>query len=212
MPERRQRVPHGTNRMWRTNNFFSSVSPTWVVNGARPSVLQSERAGRPGKQSCRSRTRPLTPAATPTHTEIGGELRLTRDGGATWTDLDPGRNAPRAAGQRAPPSSRQIQRSCTSGSRASTTARPGKNQGMCFKTTIATSCGRRHGTTSARRLTSPFNVIAIDPRNPRLLLLCGHRHRLVAQHGGRGTWIKDGLDVGLLPHPSYDIRINPRPT
>jgi hypothetical protein len=54
---------------------------------------------------------------------------------------------------------------------------------------------------------TPFNVIAIDPRNPQRLY-AGSDHCLWHSNDGGANWVKDGLDVGLPNLSVYDIKIN----
>jgi len=53
----------------------------------------------------------------------------------------------------------------------------------------------------------PFNVIAIDPRDPRLVY-AGSDNGLWQSTDGGTSWTKVGLASGLPPASVYDIQIN----
>src|SRR5262249_25060053 len=77
----------GSNRIWRTDNFFSASSPSWVPNGPGSSappgtILEIEFIA--SNSTCNSYV----------YGNRGGQAWLTRDGGKTWTDLDLGKNLP----------------------------------------------------------------------------------------------------------------------
>ena len=86
----------GTNRVWRTDNFFNSAAPSWTANS--PARAFPERgfnalnyphtilsiAFAAGDRECNSYA----------YGARGGEVQLTRDGGRTWINLDPGKTLP----------------------------------------------------------------------------------------------------------------------
>jgi photosystem II stability/assembly factor-like uncharacterized protein len=191
--------------MWRTNNFFSSVSPTWVVNGPAHPYFNPNGLVAPGTILSIAYAASDTSCNTYAYGNRGGELRLTRDGGATWTDLDPGRTLPaRPVNALAfEPTNPEV---LYVGLSSFDNGTPGK-PGHVFKTTNATAASPSWNDVGPPA-DVPFNVIAIDPRNPRLVY-AGTDTGLWHSTEGGATWIKDGLDVGLPPAPVYDIRINP---
>jgi photosystem II stability/assembly factor-like uncharacterized protein len=75
----------GTNRVWRTIDFFNSAMPTWTANSqpAEPqsiltiTFVESDR-------DCN----------TYAYSTRAGVVRMTRNGGTTWTDLDPAKTLP----------------------------------------------------------------------------------------------------------------------
>ena len=54
----------------------------------------------------------------------------------------------------------------------------------------------------------PFNVIAIDPRNPQTVY-AGSDNGLWESGDGGNTWVKVGRGSGLPPASVFDIQINP---
>jgi photosystem II stability/assembly factor-like uncharacterized protein len=83
---------------------------------------------------------------------------------------------------------------------------PGRPTGHVFKTTNVGA------DTTWRDISppsdTPFNVVAIDPRNPQRVY-AGSDLGLWHSNDGGESWIKDGLDVGLPNVSVYDIQINP---
>lgn len=54
----------------------------------------------------------------------------------------------------------------------------------------------------------PFHVIAIDPRDTRIVY-AGSDNGLWQSTDGGTTWVKVGLGQGLPPAAVFDIQINP---
>src|SRR5205823_6056897 len=86
----------GTNRMWRTNNFFSSTAPSWVANGPPsafpypfPNALDYPGTIHEIEFSALDRV-----CNTYAYGTRGGQVKLTRNGGTTWTDLDSSKSPP----------------------------------------------------------------------------------------------------------------------
>ena len=70
----------GTRRIWRTNDFFSSAMPSWIANNQVTEASGILSVGFAAAE---------TGCDTYAYGTARGLLRLTRDGGTTWTDLDP---------------------------------------------------------------------------------------------------------------------------
>src|SRR5262245_26751612 len=176
-----------TNRMWRTDNFFNSTAPSWAANSPGGDVRDGfgaihSIAYLAGDTACN----------TYAHGTQGGRVRMTTNGGATWTDLDPRRTLPgRAITWLAfdPTNPRVLY--ATLGSFADT---PPERRVHCFKTTdVGPDPTWRNISPPSD---TPFNVVAIDPRNPQRVY-AGSDLGLWHSNDGGGSWIKDGLDVGL---------------
>ena len=76
----------GTTRIWRSNDFFSASStPSWTANSANESSSVLSIGFVEGDRSCNTYAY---------GTRIDGIVRLTRDGGTTWSDLDPTKTLP----------------------------------------------------------------------------------------------------------------------
>lgn len=191
----------GTNRIWRTNDFFNSAMPSWTVNSqpAEPqsiltiTFIESDR-------NCN----------TYAYGTRAGVVRMTKDGGTTWSDLDPAKTLP---GGRAVNS---IAFDPANSNRAFVavsfydTATPTK-PGHIFRTDNAQSSSptwTRVGPPDQPFADMPFNAIAIDPRNTQLVY-AGSDNGLWQSNDGGASWTKLGLGQGLPPASVYDIQINP---
>jgi hypothetical protein len=200
----------GTYRIWRTNNFFNSAMPSWTpqtparqfptpgFNGLDdPGTVQSV-AFVEGDRSCNSYA----------YGTRGGDVRLTRDGGNTWTDLDPTKALPaRTINSIAfDPTNPNRAYLAVSSYDVATPTKPGH----IFRTDNALSSSptwTRVGPPDQPFADMPFNVIAIDPRDTRLVY-AGSDNGLWQSSDGGTTWTKAGLGQGLPPASVYDIQIN----
>ena len=200
-----------TNRMWRTDNFFTSPSPAWVANSpAHPYPTRGFNAQNEpetilsvafvnGDRSCNSYA----------YGNRGGQVHLTRDGGTTWIDLDAARTLPARpinglAFDPADPNRLFVAVSSYD------EATPGK-PGHIFLTQNAQAAApswTRLGPPDVPFANVPFNVIAIDPLNPRVIYT-GSDNGLWQSTDGGTNWIKVGRESGLPPVSVYDIQIHP---
>jgi hypothetical protein len=57
-------------------------------------------------------------------------------------------------------------------------------------------------------LNQPFNVIRVDPRNPKLIY-AGSDTGLWHSTDGAASWVHDGPEYGIPNVQIYDIKINP---
>lgn len=185
----------GTNRLWRTNNFFSSVAPSWTANGPADPFSILSIAYVPSNANCNAYA----------YGTSRGKIQITRNGGASWTDLDASRTLPARPvnGLAFDPSNANILYVGLSSFDIGTPGTPGH----VFKTTNALSSSPAW-TNISPPIDVPFDVIAVDPRNP-LLVYAGCDTGLWHSVDGGASWVRDGLNVGLPPAPVYDIQINP---
>jgi photosystem II stability/assembly factor-like uncharacterized protein len=190
----------GTNRVWRTNDFFSSAMPSWTINGQandRSSILGITFVA--GDRGCNTYAYVTSTAA----------IGLTRDGGATWTDLDPSKALPaRPVNSIAfDPTNANRAFVAVSSYDVATPTKPGH----IFRSDNALSSSptwTRVGPPDQPFADMPFNVIAVDPRNPQVVY-AGSDNGLWQSGDGGNSWVKVGLGSGLPPAPVYDIQINP---
>ena len=195
----------GTNRMWRSNNFFSAASPSWTANGPPHPFPFPDWIEAPGTIHAIAFASSEGGCNTYAYGNRGGEIYLTRDGGATWTDLDPTTMLPARPINSIvfDPTSASIAYAALSSFNDGTPGRPGH----VFKSTNALSATPTWIDISPAA-DAPFNVLAIDPRNPNLVY-AGSDSGLWQTTDGGTTWNKQGLAVGIPNVPVHDIQINP---
>lgn len=193
----------GTNRLWRTDNFFAAAAPSWLANS--PPSIQPNRQGSPGTIQAIAYASADSTCATYAFGNYAGQIYLTRDAGRNWTDLDPGRVLParRVNSLAFDPSNSNHVYVAFSGFNNSTPDKPGH----VFKTTNAFASTVAWTNVSPPQ-DQPFNVVAIEPLNPRMLY-AGSDIGLWRSADGAATWHRAGLDTGLPGAPVYDIQMNP---
>jgi photosystem II stability/assembly factor-like uncharacterized protein len=197
----------GTNRMWRTENFFSAPVPTWSPNGpAHPFQFPNSLAA-PGTIFSIAYLDDRT-CGSYAYGNRGGEVRLTRDGGATWMNLDPSKSLPARpiTGLAFDPSNSNRLFAVLSSYDEET---PGKS-GHIFRTDNATAASPTWtllGPPATPFANAPFNVVAVDPRDPQLIY-AGSDNGLWRSFDGGTTWARDGLESGLPAVPVFDVQIN----
>jgi hypothetical protein len=136
-------------------------------------------------------------------------VRFTRDGGATWVDFDPSKTLPaRPINSIAfDPTNANRAFVAVSSYDAATPTKPGH----IFRTENALSSSpiwTRVGPPDQPFADVPFNVIAIDPRDTRLVY-AGSDNGLWQSLDGGATFGKIGREAGLPPATIHDIQINP---
>jgi photosystem II stability/assembly factor-like uncharacterized protein len=188
-----------TSRIWRTDNFFNSTAPSWAPTSPGGDVRDGFGAIHSiayvaGDPTCN----------TYAYGTQGGRVRMTTNGGATWIDLDPRRTLPlRPITWLAfDPTSPNVLYATFS----LFDDTPPERSGHVFKTTdVGPDPTWRNISPPSN---TPFNVVAVDPRNPQRVY-AGSDLGLWHSNDGGASWIKNGLDVGLPNVSVYDIQINP---
>jgi photosystem II stability/assembly factor-like uncharacterized protein len=200
----------GTVRMWRTNNFFNSSVPSWTaISPARPFPGQGFHAlNDPGTIHSIAFIEDDRECNSFAYGNRGGDVRLTRDGGATWIDIDPARSLPARTVNSLvfEPGNPNRAFAAVSSYDEATPGRPGH----IFRTDNALSPSptwTRVGPPDVPFANMPFNVIAIDPNNTRIVY-AGSDNGLWQSSDGGTSWTKIGLDAGLPPVSVYDVQIN----
>ena len=201
----------GTNRLWRTDNFFNSAAPSWAANSPErrfpevgfnalnyPHTILTI-AFVAGDRGCNSYA----------YGARGGAVQLTRDGGRTWVDLDPAKALPaRPINSLAfDPSAPDRLFAAISGYDEATPDKPGH----VFRSDNALSASptwRRVGPPAEVPFANfPFNVVAIDPTDPRRVY-AGSDNGLWQSTDGGDSFVKVGRESGMPPVSVYDIQIS----
>jgi photosystem II stability/assembly factor-like uncharacterized protein len=192
----------GTNRLWRSNDFFSSAMPTWSPNSpTHPGLVWLLT---PGTIFSITFYAPDQSCNTYAFGNRSGEVRLTRNGGQSWTDLDPRRTLPARAvnGLAFDSANEGTAYAAISSFDEGTPSAPGH----VFKTANAFSATPTWSNISPPE-NVPFNVVAVDPTNSSWAY-AGSDAGLWFSGDGGATW-KKGVDVGIPNAAVYDIQFNP---
>ena len=189
----------GTTAIWRSNNFFGPSAPSWTVNSANESSSILAIGFGEVDRNC----------SMYAYATRQGVVRLTRDGGTTWSDLDPAKGLPaRPINSLAfDPTNPNRMFAAVSSYDIATPAKPGH----IFRTDNALSASpawTRVGPPNQPYADMPFNVIAIDPRNPQVVY-AGSDNGLWESGDGGNTWVKSGRGSGLPPASVFDVQVNP---
>jgi len=191
----------GTTRLWRTNDFFSAPAPTWFVNG------QSDPSSC-GLASCRyiravAFSNSDTSCNAYAYGTGGGVLRITANGGSSWSDFDPLDGVPNrgVTAIAFAPSDGNVAYVTISSFDEGTPGRPGH----VFKTTNALG-GSAAWTNVTPPVNLPFNAIAIDPTTPNTVFV-GADSGVWASNDAGATWSYMGPQTGLPNVQVLDLQI-----
>jgi hypothetical protein len=185
----------GNSTLWRINNYFSGVAPSWSANSPRLDEQISAVAFAAQDKTCNTYAY---------GTQFGTHLRITSNGGATWVDLDSGNVVPNryVTGLAFDPTNSNILYVTLAGFDETIPGQPGH----VFKTTNALS-----GSPVWSNVSPPANVqhntIAVDGSDPNTVYV-GTDFGVWKSTNGAGTWIHMGLGHGMPNVAVYDIKIN----
>jgi len=201
----------GTNRMWRTNAFFTAPTVSWTPNGPAHPYPCPTCFHAPGTILSIAFVASDASCNTYAYGNLGGQIQRTLDGGTTWVDLDPTQTLPARPvnGLAFDPSNSNILYAAFS---SYADATPGK-AGHVFKTANAMSRPAAPDSPSWVDVSPPgadvpFNVVAVDPRNPQIVY-AGTDVGLWRSTNGAASWVRMGPQTGLPNASIYDIQINP---
>jgi photosystem II stability/assembly factor-like uncharacterized protein len=195
----------GTNRMWRSDNFFSAATASWVTNSPADPYPFPFAPNAPGTIYAIEFNPSDSTCSTYVYGNRGTQIQMTTDGGKTWRDLDRGKTLPpRPINAIAvdPVNSNVLYVALSSFDDGT----PGK-PGHVFKTTNAMSAAPVWSNISPPA-NLPFNVIRIDPKNPNSVY-AGADSGIWHSANGGGGWQRLGPATGLPNAPIYDLKFDP---
>jgi len=185
----------GTDNLWKNTSFFSTPGASWVANGPEMGAGISALAFAPSDATC------LTYAFG---TE-DGQLRLTTNGGMTWSDIDAGNLVP----------NRWVTDLAFSPLDATTLyvtlsgfdrATPG-SPGHLFRSTSALAAAPDWQKLNPT-IDIPYDTIAIDPLDAQVVYV-GTDIGLFRSRDGGTSWNAMRADTGLPDVEVTDIQIAP---
>ncbi len=184
----------GLSTIFRTDDFFSAPSPSWAANSPLMNSPISTLAFAP-TGGC---------GVYVFGSQFGGALRRTTDGGANWTDLDPGDQVPNRfkSDFAFDPTNPNVLYVALADFDEETPGVPGH----VFKTTNALSA-LPTWTDVSPPVNIPHNTIAVDPAHPDNVYVGTDAGVWKSANGG-GSWAHHGPSAGLPNVPVYDIQIN----
>jgi len=188
----------GTDSVWRTDNFFSSAPglPAWTQRTASIGAQITAIALAPADNTCN----------TWAWGSRVGQLRVTRDGGATETNIDVGNTVPDRfiTDLEFHPFDANTLYVTLSGFDETT---PGRS-GHIFKTTNALSANPAWRNISPP-MNIPHNAVAIDSSNPEIIYVATDMGVWKSDNGGV-SWEHFGPDKGMPNIAVFDIQVNAR--
>jgi hypothetical protein len=189
----------GTSKLWRCNNFFSGVTPTWtanspvLMNGPNP-VPISAMAFAPADGS----------GLIYAFGGEDGQLRITFNGGGAWSDLDPGGGVPNryVSGLAFSPTNSNVLYVTLSGFDEGTPGHPGH----LFKTANA-NAGTPTWVDLSPPVNLPNNCIAIGTNNPARIFV-GTDIGLWESGSAGSSWTFHGPSHAMPNVAVFDVRID----
>ncbi|PWU21319.1 MAG: hypothetical protein C5B50_01955 [Verrucomicrobia bacterium] len=192
----------GTDRIWRCNDFFSALTPSWLTNG--PHMTNS--IGAPARLSALAFGPPAAGCDLYAYgTEIG-QLRLTTNGGAAfWQDADPTHQVPGryVSGMAFDPINSNILYVTLSGFDEGTPGQPGH----LFQTTNALAASPIWFNKSPP-VNLPHNCLLINPTNASEIL-AGTDLGVWASTNAGNTWLHLGPESGLPNAAVFELKYHP---
>lgn len=184
----------GTDNLWRSANFFSSGSPSWSSNGPKMGSGISALAFAPSDGTC----------GTYAFGTANGQLRLTANGGSSWTDLDASNLVPNrfVTGFAFAPGNANTLYVTLSGFDEGTPGKPGH----VFRTGNALAAAPAWSNVTPP-VNIPFNSIAIDPADGSRIYV-GTDIGVWASADGGASWTHMGPESGMPNVPVFDLKVD----
>lgn len=185
----------GMDSLWKSTNFFTGASPTWVQNS--PSLGFEEISAIAFAPSDNS-------SKTYAYGASGGSLRMTSDGGTTWRDLNPGGTVPGRyiTGLAFHPANPNILYVSLSGFDDATPAHPGH----LFVTTNALATSPSWYNVSPP-VNIPNNRVVLDPLIPNVVYV-GTDIAVWKSIDGGSSWNFMGPSSGFPNVAVFDLKIS----
>lgn len=207
----------GSDNMWKSTNFFTAATPTWTSNGPDMPMPITAIAIASQTRSMRYAYGTGTIWSYPFFYLPVGELRLTTNGGATWTDLDPqSPQMPQGGVPNRPvteiafhPTNPDVIYVALSGFDANFPGHPGH----IFKTENATAnpptwTNVSPGPAGQPAVDLPMNALAIDPLNPNTVF-AGSDLGVWKSTTGGSSWTFMGPGKGMPNVPVTELTYGP---
>jgi hypothetical protein len=189
----------GTTRLYRCNYFFSSPIPQWFPNS--PPMVH---AGAPDAISAMAFAPSDLSSLTYAFGTENGQLRITTDGGFSWSDLNLGNGVPAryVSGLAFSPWDPNVLYVTLSGFDQSTPGQPGH----LFKTQNALAFVPFWVNVSPP-VNLPNNCLAIDPVNASTIYV-GTDQGVWVSYDGSASWVHHGPAQGMPNVAVFDLRMN----
>lgn len=186
----------GTDNLWKSTNFFSAARPTWEANSPEMRSSITALAFAPSDGSC----------TTYAFGTANGQLRLTRDGGMTWTDIDMSNKVPNryVTDLAFDPGDANILYVTLSGFDEGTPNQPGH----VFRTETALS-PMPTWTDVSPPVNIPHNTIVLDPRQPHIIYVGTDLGVWKSTDRGQ-RWIHLGPETGMPNVAVFELQIAER--
>jgi len=190
----------GSHALWKSQDFFSALTPSWTLNGPEMNSPITAVAFAPSDVSCQ-----IYAFGTDS-----SQLRISSIGGGSsagaWIDLDPGNSVPpRVVTDLAfHPTNANVLYVTLSGYDENTPGQPGH----LFKTSNALSASPTWLNVSAPASNLPYDTVSLDPLNPNTVYV-GTDLGVWKSADGASTWIHMGPATGMPNVIVHDLEFSP---
>ena len=190
----------GTDNLWRCSDFFGAGSPTWSANGPEMRSASGNSVGITAIAFA-----PSDPSgSTYAFGTSDGQLRITTNGGTTWTDLDSGNSIPNryVTDLAFDANDATLLYVAISGFDEGTPGQPGH----LFKTTSALSSSPAWINVSPPA-NIPNNTVALDSFAPGTVFVGADLGVFKSTDGGT-SWVHQGPESGMPNVAVFDLQVN----
>jgi hypothetical protein len=190
----------GTARLWRCDNFFSALTPSWSMNGP----LMTNASGSPVPLSAMAFAPSDPNGLIYAFGTEDGQMLITSNGGFSWNNLNPAHLVPGRyiSGLAFSPTDSNVLYVALSGFDEGTPGHPGH----LFKTSNALAPTPAWANVSPP-VDLPMDCLAVHPNLPGTLFVGSDIGVWTSPDGG-GTWTHYGPSSGMPNVAVFDIRMN----